>query len=124
MEAFDADWDDLDSKYNQDIHKKLINYVTKEEMENQTCSVLEAIQKIDDKLETHFVESIEAERDRLASEILNYHQDLSNGLFKSQMSYEHIHKCYRRYKNLKGNSFVDETFTEIIKMMRDQNEVN
>ena len=119
IKVFDSEWINLDTEVKDEINNKLKEYVRKDDL----CDLTEAIQSIDERLEDHFVESLEGERDRLASEILNYHQDLTNRLWKSQMSYDHIHKCYRRYKKLDGNSFIDETFNEIVEMMRIQNEI-
>ena len=116
--AFSGDWEALDTQVMENIEKKLEDFVKIDDF----CDLSRIIKSIDNKLNEHFIESLEGERDRLAWEILNYHQDLRNRIWKTRMSFDHISKSYDRYKTLKGNSFIDETFKEIKSMMRIQNE--
>ena len=63
---------------------------------------------------------INSEKFRLRGEMLAFAEDLKNGADKSSVAYEHIHAVYGRYKELSGNSYIDQVFKYI--MGKEENE--
>lgn len=123
-EILDEDLDSLNKENKKEIGKNLEEYVQKREVDTRFKEILNGLTKLDEKLESHFIETKQSEIERLSTEILNYHEDLVNKLWKTPNSYRHISKCFDRYKRLGGNSFIGETFSEIREMMGEQNEKN
>lgn len=114
----------LTTSIESQISRKLQPYVTIEKSDYEHSEISKEVKNIDGKvsklnrdLEGHFHESIESEISRLATDIINYAEDLRNGLEKGENSFKHIMKCYDRYKKLGGNSFVDSSFEYIRKQL-------
>lgn len=61
-----------------------------------------------------------SERSRLASEIINYAEDLKNGVSKTSASFKHITKAYDIYHGLGANSYIDIEFDFIKSEMAKQ----
>ena len=107
------------------LDEKLNEYVKIVDDIESRAELIKTMKELKQELQDHFVESIESEQERLASEIISFAEDLKNAIIKSSVAYEHIHKCYNRYKKLGGNSYIDGVFQYIIKKMEAQdNEKN
>ena len=66
------------------------------------------------KLEKHFEETKESELAMFAQEIINFADDLKNGVKKSSASFQHISSFYDKYRKLGGNSYVEAIHEYII----------
>lgn len=64
---------------------------------------------------------VESEKMRLKAELMNFGEDLKNGLEKSSLAYKHIFNVAERYKELGGNSYAVDLF-EYIKEHRKTHE--
>lgn|GEM_PF-3740723 len=91
----------------------MIDYLDKKTYTERHEEVIKEIHKLSGQLTKHYSESIETERQRLASEIINFAEDIKNKLPKSSVAYEHIHICYKRYKDIGGNHYIDKVFEYI-----------
>ncbi|MFW6029170.1 MAG: hypothetical protein ACOCRO_02830 [Halanaerobiales bacterium] len=69
----------------------------------------------------HFDESIASEMARLATDIIEFADDLRNGIPKSRNAFKHISKSYSRYKKLGGNHYIDAEYAFIKQAMIDEN---
>lgn len=101
----------------KDHHAHLI---TIEESKEGDDGLKKRLSKIESQLEKHFNESMNSEIGRLATDIMNYAEDLRIGIKKSRSSYKHIAHCYDRYKRLGGNHYIDSEFAYIKKVMADE----
>lgn len=103
------------------VEEKLTEYVRIVDDMDSRAELIQTMKELKRELQDHFVESIESEQERLASEIISFAEDLKNAIRKSSVAYEHIHKCYNRYKKLGGNSYIDGVFKYIINKMEGKN---
>lgn len=65
---------------------------------------------------------IDFEKSRLKAEIMDFGEDLKNGIEKSSVAFQHIHEVFSKYKKLGGNSYVLGVFEYIVSKQREQND--
>ena len=92
------------------MNKTLNGFVKKEDLEN-----------LDAKLKRQNKMIAEFEKNRIRGELLNFSEDLKNGVKKSPIAYQHAFSIYEKYKKLGGNSYIDNAF-EYIKFRQKQDE--
>ena len=79
----------------------------------------EKINKIENKLQEIDDTLRKNEKDRLKSEIIDFHSRLANGWIAHEKDFEHIHYVRDKYHALHGNTYCDELFNEILKYERE-----
>lgn len=102
------------------VDNSLENYESKEEIEKEDRKLWEEIAGLKESLNEHFDESIASEMARLATDIINFADDLRNGIPKSRNAFKHISKSYSRYKKLGGNHYIDAEYAFIKQAMIDE----
>ena len=102
--------DSLQRQFEIDLNKTLNNFVKKQDLEN-----------LDKKLKRQNKMISEFERNRIRGELLNFAEDLKNGIQKSSVAYQHAFSIYEKYKRLGGNSYIDSAF-EYIRLKQKQEE--
>lgn len=88
----------------------LKEYLTREENDIIQANYCERFDKIEKSIDDMSDSVLKSERFRLRAEVLNFAEDLNNGLEKSSVAYQHIHSVYGRYIELGGNSYIMEVF--------------
>lgn len=88
----------------------LNEYLTKQDSDIIQANYRERFDKIEESIDDVNDSIVKSERFRLKAEILNFAEDLNNGLEKSSVAYQHIHSVYERYIELGGNSYIMEVF--------------
>ena len=108
-------------EYKEEIKETLEDFVTLEQgraahdgIREEIGKVNWEIEKVNDKLNENKDLMINSEKFRLRGEMLAFAEDLKNGADKSSVAYEHIHAVYGRYKELSGNSYIDQVFKYIV----------
>ena len=80
--------------------------------------IVEKVEQVEKVLQENANFLVEFEKGALRSEILNFSEDLKNGIHKSGVAYQHIYSVFARYKKLGGNSYIHDVFDEIKKTQR------
>lgn len=108
-------------EYKEEIKETLEDFVTLEQGRAAHDGIREEIEKVNweiekanEKLNENKDLMIKAEKFRLRGEMLAFAEDLKNGADKSSVAYQHIHLVYGRYKEIGGNSYIDQVFKYII----------
>ena len=101
------------------LNLKLSGYESVEEARASYTKIWNKLNKIDSELGRHFIDSKAVEMNRLAQEIICFADDLRNGQKKFRTSYQHIAASHDKYKELGGNTYVDEQFEYITEQMKD-----
>jgi len=101
------------------LNLKLSGYESVEEARASYTKIWNKLNKIDEELGKHFEDSNKVEMNRLAQEIISFADDLRNGQKKFRTSYQYIACSHDKYKELGGNTYVDEQFEYITEQMKD-----
>ena len=117
MEFRDLIREDINYFIETHIDKHHNNLISIEESKRGDQRLWDKLEKIEADLQQHFNESVESEASRLATEIINYGEELKLGMKKTEVSYKHISHCYDRYKRLGGNYYIDSVYAYIKKVM-------
>ena len=108
-------------EYKQEIKETLEDFVTLDQgkaahdgIKEELGKVNWEMEKVNNKLNENRDLMVKSEKFRLRGEMLAFAEDLRNGADKSSVAYEHIHAVYGRYKELGGNSYIDQVFKYIV----------
>lgn len=101
------------------LQENFQDYITKEDSDLDHKIIFKQIDGLKETIDTHFEESTRSELSRLSCEIVNYAEDLRNGILKGKNSFKHIAESYDRYKKLGGNSYIESEYSYIQKYIRD-----
>lgn len=104
------------------LDDKLKNYETTSEAKKRNKEIWNKLKSMEESLKEHFDESAEAEKSRLAHDIIAYADELRVGTCKTRVSFLHVSVSYDRYKELGGNHYVDEQYEYIKEQMKGINE--
>ena len=80
------------------VEEKLTEYVRIVDDMDSRAELIQTMKELKRELQDHFVEVYRIRTRKITSEIISFAEDLKNAIRKSSVAYEHIHKCYNRYK--------------------------
>lgn len=102
------------------VSNSLIDYTTIEKNDKDNQQIKEYINEIKKEMKEHNEQFADYQKQNITKEIVKYADDLRKGKKRTRNSFKYLANCYKKYKDLGGNNYIDEEWEYIKEAMKNE----